>query len=280
MAECLDTTDRRIIRILQRDGRTPNVEIARQVGISEATVRKRLERLVSEGIIRVQAVPDPAKIGLPTINFLTLDVDLAQLNRIADELIQLPEVRAIHYTSGASDLLIEAWFPSSEDLLRFLTRHIASIPGINHISTAHVLRTLKDSHEWLLPPDSPPHVLIVDDDPDFCEITRTTLAANGYETTTVSNGPEALAQMRVLKPDLVILDMMMSGVLDGLQTGREMRKDEDLRSIPILMVSSITGSDFAKLLPQSNDLPADNFLVKPVKPAHLLSETRRLVRSR
>jgi hypothetical protein len=46
------------------------------------------------------------------------------------------------------------------------------------------------------------------------------------------------------------------------------------------MVSSITGSDFAKLLPQSNDLPADNFLVKPVKPAHLLSETRRLVRSR
>ena len=51
MTDGLDTIDRKIIRILQRDGRTPNVEIARQAGISEATVRKRLERLVSEGVI-------------------------------------------------------------------------------------------------------------------------------------------------------------------------------------------------------------------------------------
>ena len=276
----LDAVDRRIIGILQQDGRTSNVEIARQLGVSEATVRKRLERMVSEDVIRITAIPNPSRVGLSTVTFLTLDVDLAQLDRVTDRLAQLPEVRAIYYTSGESDLIVEAWFASADALLHFLTQCVASIPGIRSTATSHVLRTIKDGSRWALPPVHPPRILVVDDDPDFLEITRRTLAAEGYEVVCAACGEEALAGMRVSRPDLVILDIMMRGVLDGLRTAREMRSDGALRSVPILLVSSIGDSPFGGFLPKPETLPADNLLVKPIERSLLLAETRRLLRMR
>jgi Lrp/AsnC family transcriptional regulator, regulator for asnA, asnC and gidA len=280
MSYDLDAVDRQIVSILQQDGRTANVEIARRVGVSEATVRKRLERLIADCTIRITAVPNAGKVGLSTMTFITLHVDLSFLDRIAEQLARAPEVRSLYYTTGESDLMVEAWFRSSEELLRFLTHEIASIPGIKQAATSHVLRTLKDSSTWVLPSDSPPCVLVVDDDPDFCEVVRIALTAEGYQVAFASNGTEAMAAMRVAKPDLVILDIMMQGILDGLRTSRAMRADGDLRSVPILMVSSINQSAFADLLPQARNLPADNFLVKPVEIHQLLAEVRRLVHPR
>ncbi len=280
MAYDLDAVDRQIICTLQRDGRASNVDIARQVGISEATVRKRLDRLLADGVIQIAALPDAAKVGFSTVTFIALSVDLAQIERIADQLARSPQVRAIYYTTGESDLIVEAWFPSSEELLYFLTQRVASIPGIYRTATSHVLRTIKDAGRWVLPPASPPRVLVVDDDPDFVEVVRLTLVAGGFEVTSASNGEEALALMRISRPDLVILDVMMRGLLDGLQTAKEMRTDGDLRTVPILMVSSITDSAFAGLLPQGEPLPVDNFLTKPVDRTVLLAEARRLVRSK
>ncbi len=276
----LDAVDRQIIRVLQQDGRTSNVDIARRVGVSEATVRKRLDRLVESGVIRVVATPNPAKVGYATVTFITLDVDLAQLDRIADELMQAPQVRSVYYTTGESDLLVEAWFRSSDGLLRFLTQRIAAIPGVKRTATWHVLRTIKDCSRWRLPLQSPPLVLVVDDDPDFVEVTKTVLAAEGFTVRTARNGEEALALMRVRIPDLAIVDVMMQGVLDGLKMGDEMRAHDDLRRVPILMVSSITDSSFAGLLPAVERLPVDNFLVKPVDPALLVAEVRRALRPR
>jgi DNA-binding response OmpR family regulator len=122
--------------------------------------------------------------------------------------------------------------------------------------------------------------MVVDDDPDFVEVARLALSGEGFKVTCACNGEEALALMRVTKPDLVILDIMMRGLLDGLQTAKEMRLDGDLRAVPILMISSITNSAFAALLPKEENLPADNFLIKPADPSLLLAETRRLLRSR
>jgi len=279
MPYSLDPVDHQIVRILQQDGRTSNVEIARRVGISEATVRKRLERLLSDGVIKITATPDPAKVGLSTVTFLTLDIDLSQVEHITTQLSRLPEVRAIYYTSGHSDLILEAWFPAAEDLLHFLTHSIASIPGIRRTDTSHVLRTVKDSSTWCLPASYPSRILVVDDDPDFVEVIRLTLAREGYEVRSAASGEEALALMRVSRPDLIILDIMMQGILDGLQTARKMRSNSELRAVPILMVSSITDSAFARLLPQGENLPADSFLVKPVEIPLLVAETRRLLRS-
>jgi Lrp/AsnC family transcriptional regulator for asnA, asnC and gidA len=275
----LDPVDRQIIRILQQDGRTSNVEIARRVGIAEATVRKRLDRLVSDGVIRITAMPDPVKVGLSTVTFLTFDIDLAMIDRVVDQLSRLPEVRAVYYTTGETDLIAEAWFPTSDELLRFMTQGVASIPGIKRTAISHVLRIIKNPSTWALPPLAPPCILLVDDDPDFVEVVRTVLAAEGLEVTAASDGEEALASMRVTRPDLVVLDIMMRGVLDGLRTGQEMRSDGGLRDVPILMVSSITDSVFAKLVPKHEELPADNFLVKPVEPSVLVAEVKRLLRT-
>lgn len=278
MAYELDHLDRQIISILQQDGRASNVEIARQLGVSEATVRKRLDRLLAERVVRITALPDAAKIGLSTVTFINLDVDLARLDQIADELSQLLEVRAIYYTSGESDLILEAWFPSGDELLHFLTRQVASIPGVRSATTSHVLRTLKDSSTWVLPSPTPSRILLVDDDPDFVAITQMTLASAGFEVLSASCGSEAMALMRVNKPDLVILDVMMSGVLDGIQTAREIRSDSRTQNVPILMVSSITNSAFAGLLPKEETLPADNFLIKPIDSFLLVAEAKRLIR--
>jgi Lrp/AsnC family transcriptional regulator for asnA, asnC and gidA len=277
MSYGLDAVDRQIISILQQDGRTANVEIARRVGISEATVRKRLERLVADCTIRIAAVPNATKVGLSTVTFITLHVDLCCLDQIAEELARAPEVRALYYTTGESDLIVEAWFHSSEDLLRFLTQEIASIPGIKQAATSHVLRTLKDSSTWVLPSESPPCVLVVDDDPDFCEMARIALTAEGCQVTVAHTGAKALAAMRVAKPDLVILDIMMQGVLDGLRTGRTIKADGNLRSVPILMVSSIDQSEFAGLLPKDVSVPADNFMLKPISVAQLVAEVKLLL---
>ena len=135
MAHELDAIDTQIIRILQEDGRASNVEIARRVGVSEATVRKRLDRLLSDGVVHITAMPDPARIGLSTVTFIAMDVDLSQLDRIANRLAGLNEVRTIYYTTGEIDLVLEAWFSSSDELFRFLTHRIASIPGIHRTAT-------------------------------------------------------------------------------------------------------------------------------------------------
>jgi Lrp/AsnC family transcriptional regulator for asnA, asnC and gidA len=152
----LDAVDRQIIRVLQQDGRTTNVEIARQVGVSEPTVRKRLSRLLSARMIRITAMPDASRVGFSTIAFVTLSVDLARAGQIADEIARLPEVRTIHVTTGGSELLVEAWLTSSDDLLRFMTQHIGGIPGIRRTATSHVLKTIKDGSGWVLPFSSRP----------------------------------------------------------------------------------------------------------------------------
>jgi Lrp/AsnC family transcriptional regulator for asnA, asnC and gidA len=147
----LDSVDRQIIYILQHDGRTSNVEIARQVGVSEATVRKRLDRLITEGTVRITAVPNAARLGFSTIAFMAINADLARVAQIADQIAQLPEVRAIHLTAGECTLIVEAWFMSSDDLLQFMTEHIGAIAGIRRTTTSHVLRTIKDGSQWIVP---------------------------------------------------------------------------------------------------------------------------------
>jgi len=176
--------------------------------------------------------------------------------------------------------VVEAWFDSSEQLLYFLTQQIAAIPGIKQAATSHVLRTLKDSSTWILPSQSPPCILVVDDDSDFIEVIRLALTKEGYEVNIARTGQGALAAMRVAAPDLVIMDIMMQGVLDGLRTAKEMRADSDLRNVPVLMVSSIGQSGFAGLLPKEEDLPADNFFIKPLDVPMLLAEVERLVNPR
>nr|MBC7246084.1 response regulator [Chloroflexota bacterium] len=273
----IDELDRRIIAFLQLDGRASNVEIARALGVAEATVRKRIERLLSEGVMRIAAVPSVNRLGLEVETVILLKVDPTRALRIGEQLAEMREVRAVRYTTGEYDLIVEAAFPSNDDLLHFLTNRLISIPGIQSTIISHVLKNIKQSCDWILPREGPPIILVVDDDPDFVEFTRMVLEKAGYRVIAAANGEQGLQAMRQEQPDLVILDVMMSGILDGLNASMRMRTVQGLEKTPILMVSSITSSDYAAMFPTDEYVPVESFLSKPVSPEQLLSEVQRLL---
>ena len=120
-------------------------------------------------------------------------------------------------------------------------------------------------------------ILVVDDDPDFVEITRTILTSHGYEVASAANGEVALEEMRRQRPDLVLLDVMMTTVLDGLNVSHAISEDPDLQGVPIIMISSIADSPSAGMFPTDEYLPIDAWISKPVQPEDLLSKVGRFV---
>ena len=117
-------------------------------------------------------------------------------------------------------------------------------------------------------------VLVVDDDPDFVKVTSKVLQKAGYTVESVSNGEKALKAMHQDPPDLVLLDIMMSYILDGLDVSREMAEDPLLKKIPVLMVTSLTGVKGSDLFPTDEYTPVVEWLSKPVDPETLLARVR------
>jgi CheY-like chemotaxis protein len=122
-------------------------------------------------------------------------------------------------------------------------------------------------------------VLVVDDDPDFVEITRTILESHGYDVNTAANGDQALRSMKADIPDLVLLDVMMSTVLDGLNLSHVMSEDSALSKVPIVMVSSIADSPSAGMFPTDEYIPIDAWISKPVQPDDLLSKVAQFAKA-
>jgi CheY-like chemotaxis protein len=120
-------------------------------------------------------------------------------------------------------------------------------------------------------------ILIVDDDPDFVEIAHMVLKSNGYETSSASNGERALQAMRQDPPDLVLLDVMMSTVLDGVNVSHEMQADPKLKNIPVVMVSSIIDSPHAEMFPTDEYIPMNAWITKPIDPEDLLKKVTHLL---
>ncbi len=119
-------------------------------------------------------------------------------------------------------------------------------------------------------------ILVVDDDPDFCEITRLILSGEGYQVVTAANGDQALETLKECEPNLVVLDVMMAGILDGVNVALTMSENPQLRDIPILMVSSIASSPMADRFPTGEYLPISGWISKPVQPEALLKTVAKL----
>jgi CheY-like chemotaxis protein len=114
-------------------------------------------------------------------------------------------------------------------------------------------------------------ILVVDDDPDFVNLTRRILQRKGYEVVTAASGQQALAVMRKEKPDLVLLDIMMSYILDGLDVSREMAQDPALKDVPVIMVTSLTGARAEAAQLSGEYVPVDEWIHKPIDPDRLLA---------
>lgn len=113
-------------------------------------------------------------------------------------------------------------------------------------------------------------VLVVDDDPDFVKVTTKVLEQAGHDVVSAPNGAKALQTMRQEHPDVVLLDIMMSYILDGLDVSREMAEDPELKDTPVIMVTSLTGVKGSGAFPSDEYIPVDEWLSKPVEPDTLI----------
>ena len=117
-------------------------------------------------------------------------------------------------------------------------------------------------------------ILVIDDDPVFMGVTKAVLEANGYVVDGASNGEQGLLKAMEQKPDLVLLDVMMEWPLEGVSVSREMMDRAALRSIPIIIVSSIRSSEYRGDFPLDEYLHADSWLDKPCAPDTLVAEVQ------
>jgi len=151
------------------------------------------------------------------------------------------------------------------------------IGGAGFVGLVYWFIYLRPQRVVAVKPGVKPAILVVDDDPDFVEITRMILTKEGYNVTSAANGEQAIRAMKAERPDLVLLDVMMASPLDGVQVSHKMAADPALKTIPVVMISSIDSSKHAALLPDDMHIPIDVWISKPVDPDHLLKTIRRFL---
>ncbi len=126
-------------------------------------------------------------------------------------------------------------------------------------------------------------ILIIDDDPDIVEAMKVVLESKNYQVSNAKNGEEGLKKVRVQKPDLIILDVMMEAVDKGFEVARVLKNDKNYEHIPILMLTAIkerTGLDFKNEAGDEAWLPVDDYLDKPLKPNELLAKVELLLKKK
>jgi len=143
----LDDTAKAIIRELQVDGRKSYAAIGKAVGLSEAAVRQRVQRLTDAGVMQVVAVTDPLELGFARQAMIGIKAEGA-LEPIADKLSAMDEIEYVVITAGSFDLLAEVLCESDEHLLRVLSDRIRQIDGVKVTETFVYLKLVKQTYSW------------------------------------------------------------------------------------------------------------------------------------
>jgi Lrp/AsnC family transcriptional regulator for asnA, asnC and gidA len=143
----LDNISKAIIAQLQVDGRRSYAAIGKAVGLSEAAVRQRVQRLTEAGVMQVVAVTDPLELGFDRQAMIGIKAAGA-LEPIADELAKMDEVEYVVITAGSFDLLAEVLCESDEHLLQVLSERIRQIEGVKETETFVYLKLVKQTYSW------------------------------------------------------------------------------------------------------------------------------------
>lgn len=143
----LDEVNKLIIEQLQQDGRRSYAAIGKEVGLSEAAVRQRVQRLIDSGVMQVVAVTDPLELGFARQAMIGVRTS-GPIDGIADELGKLDEVDYIVITAGSYDLLVEVVAESDEALLNLVSSKIRAIEGVVSTETFMYLHLHKQTYAW------------------------------------------------------------------------------------------------------------------------------------
>ena len=132
-----------IIEMLLKDARTPFTEIARQIGVTEAAVRKRVKKLEEWGVIRgYRAVVDPRKIGYKVVAMIGFDIEPEHYVKVVEKVREMKEVRRMLSTTGDHMVMVECWFRDGNEMIRFV-RQLESIEGVTRVCPAILVEELK-----------------------------------------------------------------------------------------------------------------------------------------
>ena len=143
----LDDVSKAIIEQLQQDGRRSYAAIGKVVGLSEAAVRQRVQRLIEAGVMQVVAVTDPLELGFARQAMVGIRA-VGPLESVADRLAELDEVDYVVVTAGSYDLLVEVVAESDEHLLELISGRIRAIDGVVATETFMYLRLRKQTYSW------------------------------------------------------------------------------------------------------------------------------------
>jgi Lrp/AsnC family transcriptional regulator for asnA, asnC and gidA len=131
----MDRLDVKIVTHLQRDGSSTNAGIARKVGVSEETVRRRLKKLTNDGFIKVVAVPNARKMGYESQVIIGVQVDADKVDEVAAALADMPEITWVSVTTGSYDIFVWATLKSADALSEFLRMRVGQIRGVRKMET-------------------------------------------------------------------------------------------------------------------------------------------------
>ena len=143
----LDDVSKAIIEQLQQDGRRSYAAIGKVVGLSEAAVRQRVQRLVDSGVMQVVAVTDPMQLGFARQAMVGIRV-AGPLDKVADRLAELDAVDYVVVTAGSYDLLVEVVCESDQQLLELVSGQIRTIDGVQATETFMYLQLRKQTYSW------------------------------------------------------------------------------------------------------------------------------------
>jgi len=144
----IDDIDRAIISYLQYDGRMPFTQIAENLGVTEGTVRRRVKQLIDEGSMQIVAIAAPHALGFREAAMIGITVHANQINAVADQVAQLPEVTYLFQAAGEFDLFVEVYCQDRDHFVSFLNNKLHTIPGIERTQSFMILKMHKLSYRW------------------------------------------------------------------------------------------------------------------------------------
>jgi Lrp/AsnC family transcriptional regulator for asnA, asnC and gidA len=144
----IDDIDLQIIKILNKDGRTPFSQIAKRLGVSTGMIRQRYHRLVQEGVLQVVAVTNPLLMGFTIMAHIGVKAEVSRLKEIADQIAAFEEVIYLVLLTGSYDLHIEVVCRDQAHLLNFLTNKLHSVEGIKDTESFICMQIAKEVYTW------------------------------------------------------------------------------------------------------------------------------------
>ena len=142
----IDETDKAILEILRKNARMPFLEIAKKIGVSESTIRKRVGNMEENGTIKkYSAIIEPSKIGYGSVAIVGIDVKAENFLNVAKKLTEYNNVKFVSTSSGDHMIMAEIWMEKSSELRDFITNTIEKMDGVTRTCPAILNERLKES---------------------------------------------------------------------------------------------------------------------------------------